>query len=132
MESPGRDSKEAEHPQKRAWDAAGQRGKEPDRRAGLEPWAASSIASVWLSFPAPSPGVGEPSHPILNMPPSPLSLRTGGVWPWMCKSAHELSEAIKGSRLPSPAAGLTALRRLQFPTEQLFRPDPKHQLMVYG
>lgn len=50
----------------------------------------------------------------------------------MCKSAHELSEAIKGSRLPSPAAGLTALRRLQFPTEQLFRPDPKHQLMVYG
>lgn len=46
----------------------------------------------------------------------------------------ELSEPIKGSGGPSPTAGLRtlSLERRQLPTDQLFRPNPKHQLMVYG
>ena len=86
------------------------------------------MASVWLSFWAQSPGFV--SHPPLNVPSS--LLLPDWVSGFGRARRHVSFEEMKGSGGPSPTAALKTLRRRQLPTDQLFRPNPKHQLMVYG
>lgn len=113
-------------PRQRAWTPQVRGGETGRAVQGRSP-------SVQLSFPAQSPEVGvTPTPKCAYLPFSP------GWGPGLgCASLRvcvEFSEPIKGSGGPSPTAGLRTLSlgRRQLPTDQLFRPNPKHQLKVYG